>query len=41
MKRVAAYCRVSTGLDGQADSLNAQKEYYEQYRESITWGTTE
>ena len=30
-KRVAAYCRVSTGLEEQADSLDAQKEYYEQY----------
>ena len=29
--RVAAYCRVSTSLDNQVDSLEAQKNYYEQY----------
>ena len=29
--RVAAYCRVSTGKDEQLESLDAQKEHYENY----------
>ena len=29
--RVAAYCRVSTSLDNQVDSLEAQRTYYEKY----------
>ena len=29
-KRVAAYCRVSTGSDAQEESLTAQREHYEQ-----------
>ncbi|HBL84338.1 MAG: hypothetical protein A2Y17_05080 [Clostridiales bacterium GWF2_38_85] len=28
LKRVAAYCRVSTDLEEQLSSYNAQKEYY-------------
>lgn len=28
-RKVAAYCRVSTGSDAQINSLNAQKEHYE------------
>lgn len=31
MKRVAAYCRVSTGEDGQLNSLANQKQFFEQY----------
>ena len=30
-KRVAAYCRVSTGNEDQADSIDAQRNYYEAY----------
>lgn len=30
-KRVAAYCRVSTGTDDQLASLEAQKSHYEEY----------
>ncbi len=30
-RRVAAYCRVSTGMDDQLVSLEAQKEHYEDY----------
>lgn len=29
--RVAAYCRVSTDMDAQLESLEAQKNYYESY----------
>jgi len=29
-KRVAAYCRVSTGLEEQKHSLEAQKTHYEE-----------
>lgn len=29
--RVAAYCRVSTDMDAQLESLEAQKSYYENY----------
>ena len=29
--RVAAYCRVSTDMDAQLESLEAQKNYYENY----------
>ena len=29
--RVAAYCRVSTGSDAQAESLEAQISHYENY----------
>lgn len=29
--RVAAYCRVSTQMEEQEESLTRQKEYYEQY----------
>lgn len=29
--RVAAYCRVSTDMDAQLESLEAQKSYYESY----------
>ncbi len=30
-RRVAAYCRVSTGMDGQLVSLETQKAHYEEY----------
>ncbi|MBQ1491303.1 MAG: recombinase family protein [Blautia sp.] len=30
-RRVAAYCRVSTGIDEQLISLEAQKTHYEEY----------
>ena len=30
-KRVAAYCRVSSGSEEQLGSLNAQTSYYEKY----------
>ena len=30
-KRVAAYCRVSTGMDDQLVSLETQKSHYEDY----------
>lgn len=33
MKRVAAYCRVSTDKDDQANSLESQKRYFAQYIE--------
>ena len=29
--RVAAYCRVSTDTDAQLESLEAQKQHYENY----------
>lgn len=29
--RVAAYCRVSTDMEAQLESLEAQKNYYENY----------
>lgn len=29
--RVAAYCQVSTDMDAQLESLEAQKSYYENY----------
>ena len=29
--RVAAYCRVSTATDAQLESLEAQKNHYENY----------
>lgn len=32
--RVAAYCRVSTDMDAQLESLEAQKSYYENYIDS-------
>ena len=32
-KRVAAYCRVSSGSEEQMGSLNAQTSYYEKYKE--------
>lgn len=31
MKRVAAYCRVSSLLEGQEESLDVQKRYYKKY----------
>ena len=31
MKRVVAYCRVSTESDLQAHSLKAQQQYFESY----------
>ena len=31
MKKVAAYCRVSTGSDAQEESLETQREHYESY----------
>ena len=31
LKRVAAYCRVSTGSDEQLKSLKAQREHYQHY----------
>ncbi|MDR0493903.1 MAG: recombinase family protein [Nitrososphaerota archaeon] len=38
MKRVAAYCRVSTEQDDQLNSLENQKRYFEQYIENnIEW----
>ena len=38
MKRVAAYCRVSTEQDDQLNSLDNQKRYFEQYIENnIEW----
>ena len=37
-KRAAAYCRVSTGMDAQEDSLEAQIRYYTDYiRSSPEW----
>ncbi|MDR2699346.1 MAG: recombinase family protein, partial [Nitrososphaerota archaeon] len=31
MKRVCAYCRVSTEADDQLNSLENQKRYFEEY----------
>lgn len=37
-KKVAAYCRVSTGSDAQEESLEAQREHYESYiRSNPEW----
>jgi DNA invertase Pin-like site-specific DNA recombinase len=38
MKRVAAYCRVSTEQDDQLNSLENQKQYFEQHiRNNLDW----
>lgn len=38
MKRVAAYCRVSTDQDDQLNSLESQKRFFEQYiNKNLAW----
>jgi len=38
MKRVAAYCRVSTEADDQLNSLENQKQYFERYiSQNLDW----
>ena len=38
MKRVVAYCRVSTEQDDQLNSLENQKQYFEQYiNKNLEW----